>query len=392
MFSRSIVIASVFLAGFVATARADERDRWDTLQKERTTYRNELNVVREAHGGARQLPAVPFFLLGMGDRQKFVYRDGVLRDARTGREVRRWAIKRELIAPSAFTVALETQDGRQVFLVEDEEAVWLEEGAERTPLSRGRILLPTFAGHRHASVLRVLHQEVLINVIDGRPMPNFMVYGKPWYRDGAMMAMVLKRTGNLGLIEDWILALREPYDRNNAGETEADNLGEALYLVSLVSNRDHPLVPILLRELKRFEKGRHIEGRSDFALHPVYQTLWARYGLRSLGLDDPYEVPQVADSYASLFWMASEEDRPRAQPVIESDDYPYLTWAGSHTTGLREGKLSDRDYPLTWEARASQAEYRGMSVIDPVYVDLNLCAPHTWHAAEAFLCLLERKD
>jgi hypothetical protein len=25
--------------------------------------------------------------------------------------------------------------------------------------------------------------------------------------------------------------LREPYDRNNAGETEADNLGQALYLV-----------------------------------------------------------------------------------------------------------------------------------------------------------------
>ena len=30
---------------------------------------------------------------------------------------------------------------------------------------------------------------------------------------------------------------------------------------------------------------------------------------------------------------------------IESDDYPYLTWAGSHYGGQRKGKLGDRDYP-----------------------------------------------
>jgi len=389
MYRRSIVVLSAFLAASGLTARSAEPDRWATLRKELTTYRSELNAIRSAHGGVRKLPAVPFFLFGMGDRQKLAYRDGVLRDARTGREVHRWAVKRELIVPSAYTVALETRDGGQVFLAEDEQAVWLEEGGKgkRTPLTRGRIALPTFAGHRFASVLRVLHQEVLVNVIGGKPVPNFMVYGKPWYRDGAMMAMVLERTNNLGLIKDWVLGLREPYDRNNAGETEADNLGEALYLISLFSNREHPLVPVVLRELKRFEKGRHIEGRSDFALHPVYQTLWAKYGLKSLGFDNPYEVPQVADSYGSLFWMDPPGDGPPKNSVIESDDYPYLTWAGSHTNGLKKGKLSDQDYPLTWEANASQADYRGMSIIDPVYVNSRLCVPHTWHAAEAFLSL-----
>jgi hypothetical protein len=38
--------------------------------------------------------------------------------------------------------------------------------------------------------------------------------------------------------------------------------------------------------------------------------------------------------------------------VILSDNYPYLTWAGCHYTGQKLGKLSDRDYPLTWEAKA----------------------------------------
>jgi hypothetical protein len=340
----------------------------------------------------RKLPQVSFFLFGMGDRRKLVYQRGVLRDARTGREVRRWNVSEERIVPSVYTVALKAGDGSLVVLVEDEEAVWLEEGGKRTPLTRGHVTLPNFAGQRHAAVLRVLHQELLVNVIDGKPVPNFMVYPKPWYRDGAMMAMAFQKTGNLGLIKGWVLGLREPYDRNNGGEEEADNPGEVLYLISLVSGKDHPLVPIARQALKRFEKGRHIEGRSDFASHPVYQTRWAKFGLTALGLDDPYITPQVTDSYAALCWWADRGDDRLSQEVIESDDYPYLTWAGSHHSGKHKGKLGDRDYPLTWEAKASQADYRGMHVVSPVYAESKLCTPHTWHAAEAFLYLLERKD
>jgi hypothetical protein len=39
-----------------------------------------------------------------------------------------------------------------------------------------------------------------------------------------MMCMRLERTGNLGLVKDWILTLREPFDCNNAGVCEPDNL------------------------------------------------------------------------------------------------------------------------------------------------------------------------
>lgn len=385
---------ALLLAGAVnATTAADpEPDRWVRLGRELTGYRQQLDAVRREHGGVRKLPTVSFFLFGMGGRQKLVYHRGVLRDARTGREVRRWDVKDELIVPPAYTVALETKGGGRVFLVEDEEAVWLEEGGERAALTKAPVKLPDFAGHRHAAVLRVLHQELLVNVIDGKPVPNFLVYKKPWYRDGAMMAMAFEKTGNLALIKDWVIGLREPYDRNNGGEEEADNPGEALYLISLVSDRDHALVPVLRRELRRFEKGRHIEGRSDFALHPVYQTKWAKFGLKSLGLDDPYEVPQEADSYATLFWWAYKGDDRPGQGVIASDDYPYLTWAGSHYGGPKKGKLGDRDYPLSWEAKASQADYKGVDLIDPIYAREKLCTPHTWHAAEAFLELLEARE
>ncbi len=148
----------------------------------------------------------------MGDRRKLLYKQGVLIDARTGQEIRRWDLSAELIVPPSYTVALKTRDGELVMLVEDEEGVWLEKAGNRAALTRGHVSLPSFAGHRHASVLRVLHQELLINVIDGKPVPNFLVYPKPWYRDGAMMAMAFQRTGNLPLIKDWVSSLREPFD------------------------------------------------------------------------------------------------------------------------------------------------------------------------------------
>jgi hypothetical protein len=77
--------------------------------------------------------------------------------------------------------------------------------------------------------------------------------------------------------------------------------------VSLVADKNHPLVEKVLKELPRFEVdnlgGKYLKGRSDFAFHPAYQTKWAKYGLRALGLPDGYVVPRIDGSYSALFWM-----------------------------------------------------------------------------------------
>lgn len=191
------------------------------------------------------------------------------------------------------------------------------------------------------------------------------------------------------VVKDWILGLREPYDRNNSGETEADNLGQALYLISLISDSVHPLVSIVQNEFKKFQKDQWIEGRSDFSVHPVYQTKWAKFGLHSLGLKDPYTIPKQLDSYATLFWWAYKTDDMAGQPILAIDDYPYLGWAACHYAETKAGKLSDRDYPLTWETNASQAKYEGMRKIGEEYTRKEICTPHTWHAAEVFLYLID---
>ena len=381
----NLILSVCLLHPLIAAASPEEK---------LSSYRAELAACRAAHGGSYDVPDVKFFLFGMGARTKLLYRDGILFDARSGRELYRWKVRKEIIVPPDYMVSLETQDGVGITLREDSEAVWLEQGGQRTALegTKSAVKLPDFAGTKFPRVLRVLHQELLVNIVEAGPLPNFFVYEKPWYRDGAMVALALKETGNLDLLKPWILGLREPFDKNNKGETEADNLGQALFLVSLVADKNHPLVAKVLAEVPRFEKtnatGKYILGRSDFADHPVYQTKWLKYGLRALGLPDPYVVPKIADSYSALFWMDYKDQHIAGKDSDDRGRYPYLGWACDHFHGTRKSPLSNRDYPLTWEEHASEARYDGLKLISPALVDKRLSPPHTWHAAEAFLLLV----
>ena len=80
-------------------------------------------------------------------------------------------------------------------------------------------------------------------------------------------------------------------------------------------------------------------------------------------------------------------------PGKDADDrgnYPYLGWACDHFHGAKKSPIGNRDYPLTWEAKASQAYYDGVKIVSADYAKAKLAAPHTWHGAEVFLYLLEK--
>ena len=183
------IFLSLLLAAFLRGAEPE---------KALADYRAELAACRAAHGGSYNVPEVKFFLFGMGARTKLLYRDGILFDARSGRELQRWKVRKEIIVPPDYLVALETEDGGAVTLREDAGAVWLEQGGQRTAVegTKSPVKLPDFAGKKYPLVLRVLHQELLVNITEAGPVPNFFVYEKPWYRDGAMVALALKETGN----------------------------------------------------------------------------------------------------------------------------------------------------------------------------------------------------
>ena len=393
------VCLTILLLGSACTSR--QQVLWDDSFAELSAYRAELDSLRSEFR-ACEMPDVPFFLFGMGNRTKYLYRKGELVESLTGKVVKQWAVEEELIIPSLYRVLLKTSDGGFVALEEDGEAFWLSEGnspREQIPGTSAPLNLPLFSEHRYGRALRVLHHEILINIVDGMPLPNYFVYRNGWRRDGAMMAMCLEQTGNVELIRSWVLGLTDPYDRNNAGETEADNLGQTLYLLSLFTDKEHPLAVKTLEEVSKYlcqgELGVYIQGRSDFHEVPAYQTKFLNWGLSKLGLPDVYDIPQVQDNYSALFWWDYKDTyMPGTIDAYDSwqnDKYPYIGWAADHFHDLKRNPVSNRDYPLTWEIEASQADYTGMALIDEIYVKQQNSSPHTWHAAEVFLYLLEMK-
>ena len=347
-------------------------------------FRNEFNV--------QEMPDIKFFLFGMANRTKLIYQKGSLINSLTGSVIEVWNIKEETIIPNEYKVNLLTVENKSVTIYENEKGVYINEKGKDI-LVKGTdyaIKLPSFSDHRYSEILKVLHQELLINVIDSKPVPNYFVYQKPWVRDASLMAMCFEQTGNLHVIKNWALSLDEVYDNNN-GEAEGDNLGQTLFLLSLFSNKNNPLVQNILDEAKKREvvsdKGKYISGRTDGSERPAYATKWLKFGLKSIGLPDDYIVPDIDDGYNTLVWWEDKDIENEKGSI--SEHYPYITWARDHYFGRKNNPVSNRDYPLTWEINASAADYPKMAAIDEKYVKDNNSSPHTWHAAEIFLYLTD---
>ena len=362
-------------------------------EKALQTYRDNLSILRKEHTNGRNLPLVNFFFFGMGDRLKMVYRDGVLYNAKTSKILRRWKVKTALIVPSEYLVHLELENGKAVDIQEDTQGVYVYENNMQVIMAESRLGLPSFEGKKYASVLKVLHHEILMNVDEGLPLPNFLVYQKTNYRAAAMMTMVLKQTNNLNLISNWVVNLKEPYNRSIEGSPEIDNLGEVLYIVSMVSDSKHPLIEKILEEADGYKNNDYIEGKTEDSFHPVYQTKWIKFGLKSLGISDNYKIPLIYDNYSPVFWLdfKTQNVGGRQFDEVTSLNSPYLTWAEDHTFNQKRAMVSLSDYPLSWESDSKSANYLGMNIVDQTYTQSRLCATHGWHAAEMFLLLMEQK-
>lgn len=396
--NRSILVF-ILLLWFFGIRCSPPQAEWKLQSLEK--YQSQLKTIRSEFRAVDQ-PDVKFFLFGMGNRSKMIYQKGRLYSAVDSSEIHSWEVEKEMIIPNEYLVQLQLKNGDFIEINENEKGVFIIQNGLKSLISGtdSPIHLPEFEDMKYSEILKELNHEILINIVDSKPLPNFFVYNKPWRRDGAMMAMCLEKTGNLELIRTWILSLDEPYDFNNAGEAEADNLGQTLYLLSLFTDKTHPLVQQILQEVKKYEvnssEGVYVKGRSDFHEAPVYQTKWLKFGLAKLGLPDSYMIPDVQDNYSSLFWWNYKEAYKKgtldAYDEWKDDKYPYLGWAADHFHGVKRNPLSNRDYPLTWEMNASQANYAGMKIIDEIYFREKCSAPHTWHAAEMFLYLTEIKN
>lgn len=276
-----------------------------------------------------------------------------------------------------------TLQGSSFSLYENEEGIFFSQNGEITALSEGvHINIPTFEGYSNRLDMRRIFNELMVNILPEGPTPNFYGYGSAWYRDAAIVAMALEKTGNLSQIEEWLKSIDTMYDNRRDPELdETDNLGQVLYLQSLLpeGERNRELIEDIIAEAARIaaetESKDYIVGITDGQEHPVYQTRWLKFGLESLGLMEEsakYTIPDEYDSYAALCWFDGFGDIGSDIGELvwaENNDvyYPYLRVAKLHFYQIWE-PVEYTTYPYTYEAESKL---------------------HSWHAAELLLYLYD---
>ena len=331
-----------------------------------------------------------FYLFGMGHREKTVYMDGKLTTVMGNSVLYSWDVSKEEFYFDEYRVKLTLKDGSVVEIYENSEGVYVNDKC----IASSKLNLPDFKEYKYAKQLRILHHEILISFYGVLPVPNIYVYHKPWYRDGAMMALVLDKTNNIELLRPWVMSVTELYDKNNWGMSEPDNLGQLAYILSFFADKNYPLVDKIIEEAKRISVDGCLTGITDGNDHSVYSTLWLKFGLSKLGADTSFiKIPKKFDSYARMFWMDRSEVERDTYFANEYDEkYPYLTWAVDHfeNNPVNESRIEIK-YPMSWEIDASQAKYPEIAPLSEEYAKNKCGTPHSWHAAEMFMYLIEFK-
>lgn len=278
-----------------------------------------------------------------------------------------------------YIVYAEDEQDNKISIYENEDGIYVYNGIENIVLDNStKINIPAFENYKHKKQLRILFNEVMINVTKEGPKPNFIAYKNSWYRDSAIIAMVLNETNNINQIEDWISKIDKIYDMQN-GCKEPDNLGQVLFLMSLIENKNESIIKDILEEAENIKtEGGYLNGITDGTYHPIYQTKWLIYGLKALGLDyEEWKIPNVYDDYESLLWFEKEE---QSKSIENSDRWPYLFFARLHYT---ETPISfeESNYPISSEYCPSKADFKEMSVISEEFTKSKLIVPHAWSAA-----------
>ena len=159
-------------------------DSFQLIEEKETTslikYRQQLNELRREFRSA-DMPDVKFFLFGMGNRTKLIYKAGKLINSFTGKVAYEWQIKNETIIPNDYRVNIETLTDVSVSIFENEKGVFISERGKEIPIpgTETPVSLPSFEKYRYNEILKVLHHEILINIVDSKPLPNYFVYKKP---------------------------------------------------------------------------------------------------------------------------------------------------------------------------------------------------------------------
>ena len=376
-----------------------------------------------------------FFSFGMGDRKKMIYKKGKLIDLKTKQVIRSFDFTHEMIIPNMYTVLLLDQAGQITRIYEDETGVHIEKGrmakiwedwnnynqweddrlnnretrlveniaSETITTSKNKINLPNFEDSKVGRVLKVLHQEVLINIDHGKPRTTLMARTNEsgLYREGMVAAMVLEKTNNTWLFEDWMKQISSIYDcrnkleKNEAKCTEsADNPGQLLYLLGAITNSRQDLTNKIKAEVKQKVVNGEFVGEVDGEKMGYYPTALLINGARKNKIDLGYDFNLgKADKYLGLTWWLNDYKEAKHGNIVDPM-HPAKEWASVHQEPGHYGltTILDEAYPLTFDGELTKAEAEEQKIINEHYShEKGPKLSSIWHASEMFLMLGNRE-
>ena len=376
-----------------------------------------------------------FFSFGMGDRKKLIYKKGKLIDLQTKQTVRSFDFTHEMIIPNMYTVLLLDQAGKITRIYEDETGVHIEKGrmariwedwnnynqweddrlnnretklvenitTETISTSKNKINLPNFEESKVGRILKVLHQEILVNINQGKPRTTLMAKTNEsgLYREGMMAAMVLEETKNTWLFENWMKQIGSIYDcRNKLEKNEtkctesADNPGQLLYLLGAITNSRQDLTNKIKAEVRQKAVDGEFVGEVDGEKMGYYPTALLINGARKNKIDLGYDFNLgKPDKYLGLTWWLNDYKEAKHGNIVDPM-HPAKEWASVHQEPDHYGltTILDEAYPLTFDGELTEAEAEEQKLINEHYShEKGPRLSSIWHASEMFLMLNNRE-
>ena len=130
------------------------------------------------------IPNIEFYLFGLGNRRKILFKDNKLIDIESGKTIEDFGEGEYLVVPNAYTVLMKQKDGQNKKIYEDENGVFIETNGKKEVIDGTKVYinLYTFDKQKYNNLKRELQGRILINENDKEA--------------SEMLSFILNKTGN----------------------------------------------------------------------------------------------------------------------------------------------------------------------------------------------------